>query len=332
MILNEFYLTDYLMEKGFLSLESLILDNTLVIKNHSQRTNCYSIESKAVSLFLKQQHINVDYKNQSFLHEAELYNSVLQEKKFSPSLIFFDKDHDILCLEYFRKGQNLYDYIRSKKEYPESIIQSLAEKISALHHIPPPSTDKTIPWILPLHSKTAFRYIPRTAAAREIIDFIRSNVSFCAEIETLNGLFTYNAFVHNDLKTNNILFADPSSSSEVYLIDWEFARMGDRLFDLGTLLSSWLFFWAGVNVSLDKMDSFAFFKALFLRYREINQLADPDFFLLITKYAGLRTIQFCLEATIEERNSFASFKRMIQLSLNLLHNDNLLVQYFTSND
>ncbi len=58
------------------------------------------------------------------------------------------------------------------------------------------------------------------------------------------------AFVHADLKSDNVLCADPGSSGDVApslpavrLVDWELAGWGDPAWDVGSVLGDYLFSW-----------------------------------------------------------------------------------------
>jgi thiamine kinase-like enzyme len=77
-------------------------------------------------------------------------------------------------------------------------------------------------------------------------------------LKRLNALPKSYALCHHDLNPRNILF---QGRTTVTLIDWEYARVNDRYFDLASVL---------VEFNLNKRDTLTFLRAYLPRKEKLN--------------------------------------------------------------
>ena len=158
--------------------------------------------------------------NNNFYNENKILN-IIKPFNISPEIIFHDKESGIL----------LSRYIESKKfntEFYNSpiFINKLVSTLKKLH-------------ILQCsNSFNPFKEIYNNINLLHSLNYefnhdINFLVNKLKELEKDLSKDVHYGLCHNDLNTSNILY----SNNSIYLIDFEFAGMGDIFFDLATI--SW---------------------------------------------------------------------------------------------
>jgi aminoglycoside phosphotransferase (APT) family kinase protein len=142
-------------------------------------------------------------------------------------------------------------------------------------------------------------------------------------------------FVHNDLKWDNIL-VHPSEGetepTEVKIIDWEMAGIGDPCWDVGTVLSEFVAFWA---LSIPVVDGEPYeglakypiedmqpaIRAFWDGYSgamEFDRATARERLLKSVRFAGARLIQTAYERTQTMTHLTPHIYLLLQLSLNIM--------------
>ena len=140
--------------------------------------------------------------------------------------ILLDEENGFMICEYL-EGEH-------KAVLERDDLKNIAELLKKLHMI---QVDKEA-----LHIEALFEF-----KSQEIID----------ALDTVKSYQTEYVLCHNDLNPKNILF-----SEEVKLIDWEFASVNDKYFDLASLC---------VEFHLDENEETYFLEAYFLSKEEIQK-------------------------------------------------------------
>lgn len=192
------------------------------------------------SLLSNQGHCNLNYllicENQEYLiREFKLANNRVSEfkiqkiaskQKIGATPLFLDKQNGVMVSEFI-KGVH-----RAKPNQQE--LKKLALLIKKLH----------------------------TLKLRQKPNYLRQNFKFKDKkaIKAFVGLKAYKkepVLCHNDLHDKNILFG-----KGVKLIDWEYAGINDRYFDLASIC---------VEFKLSRRDRETFLRVYFGRNKQVNQ-------------------------------------------------------------
>jgi aminoglycoside phosphotransferase (APT) family kinase protein len=141
----------------------------------------------------------------------------------APQIIYACADHSCLITDYLDGRLWTPHYFTRMRD-----LRSLAQRLRALHSVPPPSMP---------------RFDPMAAARRYAEAIVRADLQERGRIESLLGAgaaaFARSgsaarapAIVHMDLHHGNVLTAD-----RVYFIDWEYSQVADPLLDLACVVS-----------------------------------------------------------------------------------------------
>lgn len=133
----------------------------------------------------------------------------------SPEPLFFDHEHGIFLREFTAGTNWTVSELQNKKA-----LRRLADALRMLHSLPAVEAK-----FEPGRALESYASQLGTPEARELADRALS------ALEQLESKAHVDCVCHNDLLNHNIL-----ESEAVNLIDWEFAGMGDPLFDLATVI------------------------------------------------------------------------------------------------
>lgn len=253
------------------------------------------------TFFFKNLKFNNSTEVAAFRNECSVANFLNSlQKKYATKFFFTDTNFNILAVEYFSKSAFF------SEEYIESFMKVFFDYTA----IKPCSNHEYIPWIL--------RGEVRTAK-----DLIISEKTL-AKIQELRDLYKMDHFVHGDLKYDNVLIVDKN----IKIIDWEFAGMGDKVWDASYLVASLFISKAksSLNLVIDtiSIDQYQLFFSVnkpilgFLKHMFValfkKETAAPTKFIA---FFGLSILQRTIEG-FEKENSIDKF--LIKLGKELAFN------------
>lgn len=193
-------------------------------------------------------------------------------------------------------------------------------------------------WIAALCLPDRTMLAEMSAASQSLVQVLQATAGL---IPALNGLAerqSTGTLIHNDLKWDNILVhpaEGETAPTQVKLIDWELAGPGDPCWDVGTVLSEFLAFWAlSIPIVADEPpDTYmhlaryplenmqpaisAFWQA-YVATMEFDQTTAHERLIRSTRYAGARLIQTAYERTQTMNRLTPQIYLLLQLSLNVL--------------
>ena len=240
----------YLLDRNFLTTEPL-MNGDFKLMNIQSRNWIFMIElGQNKGLFVKQlvkvnpSDIYLMQKDAIVYHLIHRQHFYKELQPYVPEYYGYDPSIQVIVLKYYRNAINLRPFSYKKEQKTLSFSKKLAEIFFYLHKpiqndIPDqPSLqffNKKIPWILRLNKNISS---PESLVLQMILQ----------DANLLNGLkqakenWESTVLIHGDVKLVNILVIQDKKTTNIKLIDWEMANIGDPLWDIAGLIQSYLAF------------------------------------------------------------------------------------------
>jgi Phosphotransferase enzyme family len=171
----------------------------------------------------------------------------------APTPVWCDPDRPLLVLELLPAHQVLWNHYRSfaPPRFPVACYQRLGQILaefhnsSAVHSSTRPTRD-TAPWVLAAHQPPPEALVNLSPAESEALRIIQASEVIGAGLDRAARAWTTGCFIHGDLRAANVLVrVDPDGSTDIRLVDWELARLGDPIWDVAALVQDLLLYWVG---------------------------------------------------------------------------------------
>lgn len=193
------------------------INNNSIIKIGGLNNSNYLINLQNLKYVLRIP--SKDNKN-NFYYEDEIL-SIIKPYNISPEILYHDKDNGILLSKYIESKKFNTEFYNSTL-----FINKLVNTLKQLHVLECSN------------SFSPFKEIYNNIVLLNSLNYeFNHDINFLLkklkELEKDLSKNIHYGLCHNDLNTSNILY----SNNSVYLIDFEFAGMGDVFFDLATI--SW---------------------------------------------------------------------------------------------
>ena len=194
----------------------------------------------------------------SLMQSFEALNPLLD---MTSEVLVYDSGNAIIVLEFFPEYIDLSDYYSEIHQYPAKIGAELGQSLARIHAL----TYQTIEYCdyLIEDSNRVLTRVPsflnRFTCLRPGIfgEYCLDGVKFfktlqsCPElleaIADLHEKWQPSCLIHRDLKLDNVLvhqnLQTDAQASALKIIDWELFTWGDPLYDLATVLGSYLIRW-----------------------------------------------------------------------------------------
>jgi 5-methylthioribose kinase len=249
-VLDQLELVRYLVDHKMLAPQAIV-DGEVAIKDVSSRNANFVVECSAQpSLFVKQA---VDAATWTGLEREAAAYLLLQERsrtaaKSMPQLLHYDRSEQLLVLELFERSRSLRDYHVQSGRFSKAISRRVGEILGAMTRdikvFDLDSWHASAPWSLSIHRPDLSLFADVSGATLELIKLLQSSQDLMEDLDALRGAWAPTAFIHGDLKWDNILVRITRGKPPgVWVVDWESAVAGDPLWDIGSLFASYLSFW-----------------------------------------------------------------------------------------
>lgn len=239
-------------------------------------------------------------------------------------------------------AQTLRRYLSGPHSRLQPLCRRLGECVALLH-----TTDRPGAHLLPAQPAAVVVSLLRpdrkamialSAASLRLVQTLQAGEA-CAQAfdELAHGAYAA-TLSHNDLKWDNIL-AHPADGenepTQIKLIDWEMAGLGDPCWDVGTVLGEFLAFWA-LSIPMvageppdtymhlarypleDLQPAIGAFWQGYAATMGFDPPAARARLIRSTRYAGARLIQTAYERTQSMSRLTPQLYLLLQLSLNVL--------------
>jgi thiamine kinase-like enzyme len=309
------------------------------------------------SILIKQERLNRERKTAGeFLNEWRVHEGLRQSPELDAlqpllsEVVHFDADNSIIVFHYLTDHRDLTHFYAKENVFPIEIPSTIGKVLATIHQAtfdrqdyrdflvqdrdssPSKKATKNLDRLEP----EIFGAVP--ADGLKFFALYQRFDSLGQAIAQLTEALQPCCLTHNDLKLNNILLHndwEQTEGSPIRLIDWERGAWGDPVFDLGTLVASYLQMWLG---SLVVSKDIAIEESLRLAMTTLEQIQPsiaalisayfetfpkivehrPDFLERVVQCTGLALIQQ-IQATIQYQKSFGNMGIcMLQVAKSLL--------------
>lgn len=332
MQINESNIPHYLLSNGYIDSKSLV-DGDLVITENSSRNKNYKVTCGPGGFLLKQVRQHDADKIYSLSIEATCYWLANNEDKFTslvphmPVYLQYDTKNSILILELLPDATDVHQYYLQNRLFPADLAQKKAIALSACHscgkHIAEQDERSLfrmqLPWIFDIDTKPLQHFQIKNRADIEILELVKGNAEFLSLINLMKSQWNKTCLIHGDVKWSNFLVQSNSGNIVLKLIDWEIADIGDPCWDIAGIIHSYLVLW--VFSDFNPADMHASIRQFWDFYASEMKLSIDEKESMLTKsiqYAGIRTIQTCMESTYRSDSLHYKTAQALQLGLNIL--------------
>jgi hypothetical protein len=349
MLLNGHNLVHYLLHKGLVQLPDCVAGRFSVRENSSRNTNFMVNREYPPGYLVKQAKRWKPDQIETVQTEAACYWLVKERKAFQglrpylPEFYTFDFLHHILITELLPNTQSLMDYYLESKRSPIAIGETIADILAAYHRIPKEEVTrgeqasffkKRIPWVFTFADTPLQEWMQRLPkpSEQQSMQLIYQSPEFIQLIRAQQSEWQPTTLIHGDLRFNNFLIQEGYPETAPFglkLIDWELADLGDPLWDVASVLQSYITLWViseigGTNDQTKTIDLDHFkptIKAFWNRYvAQMNWdgIQERKELLKTIGFCAMRLINSCFEATPHVDNLQPFSAQTLQISLNLL--------------
>lgn len=249
----------YLVDKGIVPLEAVV-DGDIMIATDRSRHQCFAVMRKhGPSYFVKQIQDWQPLAAQTLEREANCYRLVNSNpalaplKPLLPRFYTFDEVKKVLVLELLPDAENLGVFHRRCNEFPIQVAEQLGRALGTYHSsaIHPFHQNETfpsrLPWILTFIQDGSASPYGLSNANSEMLGILAKYPEFSIGLARLRDSWKATTLIHGDMKWENCVVYPRDAALDnltLNVIDWEIADLGDPLWDVGSVMQSYLHSWA----------------------------------------------------------------------------------------
>lgn len=349
MLLTEYNICYYLLDKGMITPETLVAGNFSARRSDSRNNNFIINKEYDVNrFFIKQIKANEAEKIETLRTEANCYMLANANghykilKDFLPKFYHYDPFSNVLIIEQVKDTLSVHDYYFQVHEFKNILPQLLADSLASYHVALNNSNRDGFsfrqqkPWMFTL--TTAPPLWPsngtQPSVEQQVMQLIFKNVEFVQLLGSVDKEWQPQCLVHNDVKFNNFLLdydSEQNKINSVKQIDWELADVGDPLWDVAGIMQSYLFLWLSTDLPPQEQQQYNFRKIsveevqpciaqFWKRYVQQAKLQANEQLSLIkaVKYVALKLIHVCFELAPAATTLQPTSVKMLQMSFNIL--------------
>ncbi len=346
-MLGRVQLIRYLLGRKLISARSIV-EGDLTIVDASRRNHNFAVLRKNGPSYLLKQGIDPE-RAASIANEArvyQLFNSDARSGEFArrhlPGYVDYDPNERILVLEFLSNARNLQEHCTRCGRFSCGIAALLGNALSSFHRNGSRSRMDDggtpvhkQPWILSLHRPGVPVISSISEANIQLIKILQQYSEFSNLLDELSREWRLETLIHSDIKWENTLVLISKGRAALKLIDWELAGVGDPMWDVGSVFSSYINFWLQFTpvAAESRPDEFlqharyqlkTMHPALRSFWRSYEQNMNADrlttelLMMRAIRYSAARLVQMCFEQMHLSPRLIGNVICSLQLSLNML--------------
>ena len=259
MQLTSTTIAHYLIQRGFVSRESIV-NGDFVAEECSRRNRNFKILRRNGPSYFVKQALTFDAEPIATIQrEANCYwlwHNHVEAKGISdigPRLFGYDRDRHILVLELVPGGETLREHVRRVGSPSIDTAAQLGRLLASVHlsreqitsNVLPQMFPHAVSWIFSIHEQPPDYFPALSAGNAKLLEIVKKYAGFAPALDAIKTEWQSEGLIHGDLKWDNCILhmSDAGQKTRLKLIDWEMADIGDPSWDVGSVLQAFLVHW-----------------------------------------------------------------------------------------
>ena len=239
-----------LLSKGALSYDDVLSGDLKLASDLSRHQATIVLRENGPSYFMKTVRPDQPAAMETLLHEARFYDLIRSDaslanlRAITPNLVCYDERLTFLVTEFIKGGVNLSTYHRSINEFPPDIGRELGALLGRWRAATPATLRQLqphTPWILSFASAAPS---PTLSGAQHQLHALVAASGARPVMESVRARYGPSGIVHGDLKWENCVISHRDGKPLLRIIDWEIVGLGDPMWDVASMLASYIAAWA----------------------------------------------------------------------------------------
>jgi len=243
----------YLVERGLLPSEALARE--VIVKDVSRRNRNFRVLTRDVGFMVKQARAVRDIP--MLRREASCYEMARSDAELSrlmPALLSYDVQANILVTKLTSNAESLADRNKRIGDISPIFGEKLGEAMGRHHartasafesaEVLPPFP-RRVPYVLNIAALAhkGWRYLGPMAP--RVSELIQRRPNAERVLDAFRGQWRRDCLMHGDVSWENVIVSSaPAPASNLLIVDWEMADIGDSGWDVGVVLRSFLAAWS----------------------------------------------------------------------------------------
>jgi hypothetical protein len=257
MVLAPQEVVRYLLRRGLIG-PATIVDGDLRIADTSRRNCNITVTTESGPSYLLKQGIG-KHNAMTVIHEALIYRDLADLPGADGLEPYLARCHDfdaatgVLVLDLLPDAMNLREHAFLRRRCSVRLARELGRALAALHGCDVgPLRDRSdlslsgeVPWALSADRPNVTTYGNASGGIIRAARAIQRYSGGLAALAELRSTWRPTVLIHGDMRWDNCLVhrRRPEDRSDLKLIDWEFASLGEPGWDIGSVLSEYLMLW-----------------------------------------------------------------------------------------
>jgi Phosphotransferase enzyme family len=348
----------FLLDRGLIDV-SWIIDGDLTIRSAARRNRNLRVEGPSGSgFFIKQPDDPDEGGHETLRCEAAFYQFCRQAPDFAPltrfvpRLVASEIEPPVLVIDLVPDGVSLWSELKKHTFDGHALetARSLGEVLGTIHRVLRVTDlgqspylawlSHALPWVFALQNPTMTLRAGLSPANLETLRVLQTQEVFGEQFDRLSKQWRPGAVIHGDVRFENVVVrrrrpGQERDAVELWLVDWEFTRIGDPAWDLAGALQDYLVFWISsmplskgltaeqmigeARLPLAALQSAT--RALWSGYRigaGLHQVEEQDLLSRAVAFSAVRLIQSAFEAADSADSLRGRSVLLLQISANLL--------------
>lgn len=343
-MLEQANVVPFLIERGLITCRQIV-DGEVELREMPRRNANVSVHRSPEPSYLlkrgaREQGVGTVAYEASVLRFIASHAPLLTAEQL-PRVAEYDVAHDVLVLEFLPAARDLRATVALFGPMRPAVSSAVATAVAALHGSlgaqgrqsamrhgiatgPPP--------ILSLHCPPLDVLQGLSVTNVQLVKALQRFPQVCSILRELAAAWDPKALVHGDLRWDNCLLLD-DGRPQIVLVDWEFARLGDPLWDAGCMLADHLAEWLRsmpATTGADPRELAAMARcplsavhpsvaAFWGEYARAAGLAnDREELATATQYAACRLLEYACEELHRSTGITPVVPHFVQLAANML--------------
>jgi aminoglycoside phosphotransferase (APT) family kinase protein len=341
----------YLCHHNLISARSAV-EGDLEVVDASRRNRNFRVVSRRGPGYLLKQGVGPE-RIATVAHEATIYRRFRSDTRdegmgrYLPYFYGYDSEYYILILELVRDAENLRDYHVRRRRFSKMLAAATGNALGTLHRLTGVKGDNKQdsdgfstqpPWILSVHRPDINVFREFSSANIQLIRIIQRFTEFCELLDELRRAWRIETLIHADIKWDNCLTSSHSPSgrkTELRIVDWELAGLGDPCWDVGSVFNDYLSFWLlSIPITgetppehfpdlarypVERMQpAIRSFWHAYIRRMDLDAATANEWLMRAVRYGAARLIQTAIEQMQMSIQLTGNTICILQLSLNIM--------------